>query len=79
MRCLLGLCLFGTALVGLLVRFLFGLFLFLVMLLGLVTAEVQAAQADEVEVARRDILWVTGSGLRRKRVRVNRKTLGHLV
>ena len=34
MRCLLGLLLFGTVLPGLLVEFLFGLYQFLVMLLG---------------------------------------------
>ena len=46
---------------------------------GLITAEVQAAQIDEVEVARRNIHWISGSGPGRKRIRLNRKTPAHLV
>ena len=45
----------------------------------LVTAEVRAAPVGELEVARRDIHWVGGSGLCRKRFRLNRKTPAHLV
>ena len=40
---------------------------------GLIAVEVRAAQVGGVEVARRDIPWVTGSGLARKRIRLNRK------
>ena len=47
---------------------------------GLITAEVQAAQVDEVEVARRDVHWISGSGLGRKRIRLNqKKNPAHLV
>ena len=41
---------------------------------GLIAAEVQAAPVGEVEVAGRDIHWICGSGLGRKRIRLNRKT-----
>ena len=40
---------------------------------GLIAAEVQVAQVDEVEVASREIHWVSGSGPGRKRIRLNRK------
>ena len=43
---------------------------------GLIVAEVQVAQVDEVEVARREIYWNSGYG--RKRIRLNRKTPAHL-
>ena len=46
---------------------------------GLVTAEIQAAQVDEAEVVGRGILWVRGSGPGRKRIRLNRKNPAHLV
>ena len=45
---------------------------------GLIAAEVQVAQVDEVEVARREIHWISGSGLGRKRFPLNRKTPAHL-
>ena len=40
---------------------------------GLIAAEVRAAEVGEVGVARLDIHWVSGSGLSRKRIRLNRK------
>ena len=40
----------------------------------LIAAEGQAAPVGEVEVAGRDIHWICGSGLGRKRIRLNRKT-----
>ena len=46
---------------------------------GLVAVEVQVALVRDVEVARRDIHWVSGSGPGRKRNRLNRKTPAHLV
>ena len=46
---------------------------------GLIAAEIQVAQVDEVEVASREVHWVSGSGRGRKRIRSNRKTPAHLV
>ena len=46
---------------------------------GLITADVQVAQVDEVEVGSREIHWVSGSGSARKRIRLNRKNKAHLV
>ena len=45
---------------------------------GLITAEVQVAQV-EVEVAGREVRWVSGCGPGRKRIRLNRKNPAHLV
>ena len=46
---------------------------------GLITVEVQAAQVGEAEVARRGVNFVGASGFGRKRFRLDRKTLAHLV
>ena len=46
---------------------------------GLIAADVQASQVDEVEVAWREIHWVSGSCPGRKRIQLNRKTPAHLV
>ena len=51
MRCLLGHFLFGTVLLGLLEGFLFGFLPVPGHVAELITAEVQVAQVDEVEVA----------------------------
>ena len=40
---------------------------------GLIAAEVQVAQVDEVQVARRDIHWISGCGPGRKRIRLTKK------
>ena len=52
----LVLFLYGIVLLSLPLEPLFGLCLFLAMLLGWFLIEVQAAQVDEIEVARRDII-----------------------
>ena len=44
---------------------------------GLVAVEVQVALVRDIEVARRDIHWVSGSGPGRKRIRLNRKKTQH--
>ena len=46
---------------------------------GLITAEVQVAQVDGVEVASREVPWISVSGPDRKRISRNRKTPAHLV
>ena len=66
MRCLLGLFLFGTVLLGLLVEFLFGLYQF-GHVAWMITVEDQAALVGKAEVAGR------ASGFGRRRFRLNRK------
>ena len=78
-HCLQGLFLFGIVLLSLLVESFFWALLVPGHVAGLFIAEVQAAQVDEVEVARRDIHWCSASGLCRKRIRLNRKTPAHFV
>ena len=72
-RCLLDLFLFGTALLSLLVGSFFWTLPVPGYVAGLVTVEVLAAQVDEVEVVRRDLHLIGGSGPGRKRIRLNRK------
>ena len=40
---------------------------------GLVTANLGVAEGNGVEDARQEVHWVSGSGLGRKRIRLNRK------
>ena len=69
-RCLLGLFPFGTALLG---RDPFWTLPVPGHVAGLITAEVQAAPDGGVEVAGRDVHWVSGPGQGWKWIRLNRK------
>ena len=63
MHCLLGLFLFGTVLQGLLVGSRLGFASsWSCCWVDLIAAEVQVAQVDEVDVASREVHWVSGSG-----------------
>ena len=45
---------------------------------SLVCADLGVSEGDGVEDARREVHWVSGSGLGRKRIRLNRKNPAHL-
>ena len=45
---------------------------------GLVTADDSVADVVEVEAGGEEVAWVSGSGLGRKRIRLNRKNPAHL-